>query len=76
MQARASHDLSQGCLNQKQQVLLEASKAGAHSGVAQVEVGLTEIRRLTFETVQSKRPINPKKRHGINSGQHTQHSGA
>ena len=35
---------------------MEASKAGAHSGVKRVEVGLTEGHRLSFEQFNPRAP--------------------
>jgi hypothetical protein len=51
-----THDPSQGCRNQKRQVSLEASGAGAR-----VEVGLTEEHRLSFEQFDPRVPSTPKK---------------
>ena len=56
-----SHDSSQGCQNQKQQVLLEVGRAGAHGGGAHVKVGLTDGRRSSFKQFDSRTPSTLEK---------------
>ena len=55
-QVCVSHDLSQGCRNQKRQVSLEAGGANAR-----VKVGLTEGRKSSFEQSGLRVPSTSKK---------------
>ena len=56
-------------------MLLEAGRASAHGGEVRVMVGLTKGRRSSFEIVQSKSPIDLRKRQDRNRGRHTQRGG-